>query len=178
MAFVGAVVAFPIIARWMNPIHEYRLVDKCRSNMQQIGQGATLYAYSHAGNLPDDLETILANEDLDSAAFVCPATSDTPAPTAPTTQATAAGLRQPGHCSYIYVGKGLTTETATADTVLLYEPPANHGGGMNVLFGDLRVEFLSAADAQTILQQVAARKTPVRVPATAPAIEPAAGRAN
>ena len=154
---------------------------QCALNLRQVAMAVAMYANNHVGRFPDDLESIMAEGGLSPDAFVCPNSGDTPAPDMPTTQATAAGLRQPGHCSYIYLGKGLTDRTVTPDMVLAYEPLTNHGGtGMNVLFGDFHVEWLAAADAQTILRQVAVRKrkTPVRYPATAPAIEPAAGRTN
>lgn len=150
---------------------------QCASNMRQIGQAIAMYANDHGGQFPNDLETTFANEDLSPAVFVCPSTSDTPAPPGPTTQATAAGLRQPGHCSYVYLGKGLTDQTVTPDMVLLYEPLADHEGtGMNVMFGDFHVEWMPASDAQAILNQVAARTMPVRFPTTLPTSMPAAGR--
>jgi hypothetical protein len=141
----------------------------CASNMRQIGQAIAMYANDHAGQFPDDLKTVLENEDVTAAVFVCPSSNDQPAPKAPTTQATAAGLLQPGHLSYIYLGKGLTTKSATDDMVILYEPLTNHqSAGMNVLFGDMHVEWFSAVQAAPILKQVAAKQFPVRFPATMP----------
>jgi prepilin-type processing-associated H-X9-DG protein len=138
---------------------------KCASNMRQIGQAISMYANDHNGQFPDDLQIVLENEDVTSVIFVCPESNDEPA-VGSTTQATAAALLQPGHLSYIYLGKGVTTQTVTDDTVILYEPLANHASkGMNVMFGDFHVEWLSATDAATILKQVAADKRPVKVPA-------------
>jgi prepilin-type processing-associated H-X9-DG protein len=136
---------------------------QCASNMRQIGQAIAMYANDHGGRFPDDLETVLANEDLSADVFVCPSSRDTPPPPGPTTQATAAGLRQPGHCSYIYLGKDLTDQTVTPDTVLLYEPLADHGEGMNVMFGDFHVEWIYASAAQAILTQHAASTQPIRL---------------
>ena len=80
---------------------------------------------------------------------------------------------RPGHVSYIYLGKGLSAESATEGTVLLYEPLSNHtGDGMNVLFADFHVEWLTAAEASTVLKQVAAKRFPVRYPMTQPATSP------
>jgi prepilin-type processing-associated H-X9-DG protein len=70
----------------------------------------------------------------------------------------------PGHCSYIYLGKGLNDRTVAADTVVLYEPLTNHqGDGMHVLFGDFHVEWVPASIAQTILTQHAASTQPIRL---------------
>jgi hypothetical protein len=114
------------------------------------------YAKDHKGEFPDDLKTVLENEDITAATLVCPESNDTPA-FGPTTQATAAALLQPGHVSYIYLGKGLTTATARIDTVILYEPLSNHASaGMNVMFGDFHVEWLTAAETTATLKRQAA----------------------
>ena len=138
--------------------------------MRQIGQGCWIYANEHQGKLPDDLGTLFLNEDLTAEVFVCPSTSDTPA-AGPTTQAVVTNMLLPGHHSYIYLGKGLTVKTATPDVVILYEPLSNHANaGMNVLFGDGHAEWLTAAQAQPLLNQIAAGTWPVRLPwRTAPA---------
>jgi prepilin-type processing-associated H-X9-DG protein len=148
----------------------------CARNMRQIGEAIAMYANGHGGKFPDDLQTIFETGEVTTAVFVCPCTKDVPAPTGPTTRATAAGLMRPGHVSYIYLGKGLSAESATEDTVLLYEPLSNHAGdGMNVLFGDFHVEWLPAAEASTILKQVAAKRFPVRYPLTQPVTTSSAG---
>ena len=92
---------------------------RCASNMKQIGLGAIMYANDHGGHLPDDLDTILKTQDLSPEAFVCPSSNDTAA-TGPTTQAVIDDMNAQGHLSYIYTGKGLTTQAA-ADVVILYE---------------------------------------------------------
>ena len=57
--------------------------------------------------------------------------------------------------------------------MILYEPPKNHANnGMNVLFVDGHVEWLSATDAKPILKQAAAGVRPIRYPpAAVPATE-------
>ena len=177
VAVVGVFIAFTVVVPLLNHRARMSPSEICRSNMRQLGVGIAMFANEHSGKFPDDLPTLFANEDLDTRVFICPATGDTPAPPAPTTQAIAVAMRQPGHCSYIYLGKGLTDKTVTTDMVLLYEPLADHGGtGMNVLFGDFHVEWMPASDAQTILNQVAARTMPVRLSTTLPTTAPAAGR--
>ena len=65
------------------------------------------------------------------------------------------------HCSskvdpnlpYVYYGRGQTWPLP-ADVPLMAEPLANHGGrGMNVLFGDGRVEFLEPDEAAAVLSR-------------------------
>ena len=57
-----------------------------------------------------------------------------------------------GHLSYLYNGRGLSTGTATDQTVVAYEPLTNHeNDGGNVLFGDGHVEFFNRAALQKIL---------------------------
>ena len=77
--------------------------------MKLIGLAALTYANGHGGQLPDDLPTILKDEDLAPAVFNCPSSPATPA-NGPTAQAVASDLLNPGHLSYIYVGKGLKAD--------------------------------------------------------------------
>jgi hypothetical protein len=152
---------------------------KCQSNMRQIGEAIEAYASSHGGRFPDDLGTVLADADLPPIEFICPSSKDTPAPTVATAQAMAAGLRQPGHCSYVYIGKGLTTDTITPDMIVMLEPLSDHrGDGMNVMFGDFHVEWFAKPDGQAILNQVASGVRPVHDPTTAPTTAPAAGQGH
>ena len=136
----------------------------CASNLRQIGQAILLYCNDHQGQYPDSFATTLLDEGLTAEVFVCPDSNDTPA-TGATTQAVAGNLLGPGHCSYIYVGNGLNSGTVAVNIVVAYEPLANHGGaGMNVLFGDGRVEFVSATVAEQIGAKVAAKVFPVTMP--------------
>jgi prepilin-type processing-associated H-X9-DG protein len=115
---------------------------KCATNMRQLGTCLQLFATAHNNHLPDDL-TELADYDIDPDVFVCRASDDTKAEGA-TTQQWVANLKTPGsrHCSYIYLGKGLTWPVP-AETPLLTESLSNHDDkGMNVLFGDGHVEFI------------------------------------
>ena len=162
---IGA-VSFCIISYLATVNHQYPREQsnrvKCASNMRQIGQALQMWANDHGGNFPNQLSDVL-DEDLTASVFNCPDTDDTPA-TGATTRAIAADVTAGGHLSYIYLGKGLTTQAAS-DVVLLYEPLANHQNqGMNVLFADGHVDFLQAKDVQPLLRQVANHVTPVRLP--------------
>jgi prepilin-type processing-associated H-X9-DG protein len=145
---------------------------KCGSNLRQIGQAIALFAHANGGSFTPDFETLLLSEDITFEVMVCPSSGDTKAP-GPTTRSTIGNLRgKPGHCSYVYAGRGLTTATVTAAHVVAYEPPTNHGGdGMNVLFGDGHVEFLNRAESKYVLAELKAGYNPPRprngVPPTA-----------
>jgi prepilin-type processing-associated H-X9-DG protein len=156
---------------WAHHAREPALRIRCSSNLKQISLGAIMYANAHGGHFPDDLDTIFQEEDIPPYVFTCPA-SAVDLPVAPTTQATYSALKQQGHLSYIYVGKGLTIE-APSDVVLLYEPLSDHSGdGMNVCFADGHVEWLTSSEAKSILQQADAGVRPVLYP-PAPTTSPA-----
>ena len=164
LLFFGGLVVAAVFLPSINRSRSQGGRVKCPSNMRQIGQGCAMYANDHHGRYPDDLGTLFLNEDLDASVAVCPNTNDVPA-IGPTTQAVVTSMLTPGHLSYVYLGKGLTDATATADVVVLYEPLSNHSNeGMNVHFGDGHTEWLTAGQAQPLLQQVAAGTWPVRLP--------------
>jgi len=128
---------------------------KCASNLRQIGQGIQMYANENRGQFPDTLDRVMATQDVTADVYVCPSSQDTPAPGA-TAQAQAQSLSKGGHLSYVYVGKGMTARILTSPnagrTVVAYEPMTNHrNDGTNVLFADGHVEFLTAAQAKTVI---------------------------
>jgi prepilin-type processing-associated H-X9-DG protein len=130
--------------------------DKCRSNLRQIALGLSLYANDFGGNYPDDFCEMPASEKLIATAFVCNGSNDTAA-------ARPSDLLAGGHCSYIYLGAGLTEKTVKPTDVLAYEPPTNHGRGYNIVFGDGHVETLKAArGAKLVAAAEAAMKARIR----------------
>ena len=136
---------------------------KCGSNLRQIGQAIMLYANENQGRYPDKLGDLIV-EDMTTAAFICPASNDTPAVPGPTTQASSANIHAGGHLSYIYLGKGLTG-TPPATMVIAYESLTNHANtGMNVLFGDGHVEFIFLPAATTLLAELNAGQNPPKTP--------------
>jgi prepilin-type processing-associated H-X9-DG protein len=124
---------------------------KCGSNMRQIGQGILLHANENRGRYPENLG-ILLNQDLTPDVFVCPSGSNG-------LPANIAQMKREeimewinANADYVYVGQGLNT-TAGPDVLVLYEKPDAHGQqGMNMLFGDGHVDFVSMQAAQ---QQIA-----------------------
>jgi prepilin-type processing-associated H-X9-DG protein len=113
---------------------------------------------------PPRLENLLLDGDLTQVVFLCPATTDTPAPGA-TLQATVAALSSGGHESYIYLPNALPprgNSSVSADIIILYEPLTDHGDGMNVLFSDGRVKFVKRATAVGMIAELKAGFNPPR----------------
>ena len=123
-----------------------------------------MYAADNKGQLPPDLAALMLHspKTVNRTLFICPTSTDTPAPGATWQQQATTLLAQPGHCSYIYTGAGLTTKTATAKTIILYEPLANHGKTMNVAYGDGHVATLQAAEAAYVITELKAGFNPPR----------------
>ena len=139
---------------------------KCASHLRLIGQAIQMYASrsdNKSGAYPARLDQLVESGDLTPEELICPASNDDPARGA-TTAAVLVDLATPGRCSYSYVGAGLTTATADADTVVAYDRPANHTDPevlvTHVLFGDGHVEALNASQMKAI---VAATTRPVRL---------------
>lgn len=135
---------------------------KCSSNMKQLGLAMMEYSNNNAGHFPDKLEDVLpSNPSLSRSVFVCPSDDKLP-PSGTSAQAAAHEISSGKNCSYIYVGNELTN-TASPDSVLLYEPLADHHRGMNVLFADGTVRWFASADAQKVLSQQNSGTRPIKV---------------
>jgi hypothetical protein len=135
---------------------------KCAANLKQIGNAAMMYANDNYGAYAPSIEGLV--EYGIPAIFVCPACNDTPAVAAGTPKATAANVLAGGHLSYVYVGKGLTSRTARANAIVAYEPLTNHRNqGMNVLYGDSSVQWLTLPQANAALAELQAGHNPPRL---------------
>jgi predicted Zn finger-like uncharacterized protein/prepilin-type processing-associated H-X9-DG protein len=127
----------------LNKAREIANRAKCASNMHQIGLAILMYQNDNQQQYPPDLTTLLKKEPLSTSVFVCPASSDTPAPSP-------SQLESGGHLSYVYVPPADVNPSAT--TVVLYENPGAHGNdGTNVLFGDGHVEWENAAQEKLLI---------------------------
>jgi prepilin-type processing-associated H-X9-DG protein len=131
---------------------------KCSNNLRQITLACIMYANSHDGRFPDDLQTLLATEEITSDVFLCPAGGKERAPH--TQPAMPAEQFHRHHCDYVYLGRGVTN-AAGAETPVAYEPLANHDGhGMNVAFADAHVDWLDREAALKFLEELKAGKKP------------------
>ena len=127
---------------------------RCQSRVRQVEQGLLLYANDHGGQFPPRFDPLISEEDISTEVFICPSSNDERAVGA-TLQQKLADFKTPGHCSYIYLGAGMTTGTVTKDFVLAYEPLENHEGkGAHFVFGDTRAEWRDAKEARGIIEQV------------------------
>jgi prepilin-type processing-associated H-X9-DG protein len=165
LVLLVVVTSMPLLGR----SRETANVVRCGSNLRQIGQALRLYANAHAGRYPPDLETLLMTGDISPDELIC-AASDDEAAAGPTTRAVIDKLRSEArHCSYVYVGAGFTVGAVNETHVLAYEPTGNHkGNGMNVLFGDGHVDFLSRSEAGYVLNELRQGHNPPGARAAAP----------
>ena len=133
---------------------------------RMIGQDIAMYANSNGNHYPEKLEDLLQfDPTISHSIFVCP-TDDKAPPTSTSLQAAQQEIASGKNCSYIYVGSDLTA-SASPDIVVLFEPLSDHAGqGMNVLFADFHVEWLTKAEAQSILSQQAGGTRPIKYPPT------------
>ena len=136
---IGVTILLPSLCRPSGSANRV----KSASNLRQIGQAILLYADTHADAYPPDLRVLLTDEDITADVFVSPSSNDTAA-VGPTTRAVADQLLTPGHCSYTYLGRGLSTKSVPDAAVVAYESPPNVTTGGNVLFGDGHVEWFDA----------------------------------
>ena len=162
---LGGTMLLPTMGRRVSRQTE----SKCASNLRQIGMALQIYANEHNGQFPPSFDEVLMYGDITSEVFVCPSSNDTHA-TGPTTQATIQQWRKPGFLSYVYVppSPGITVYNIHPGYVLAYEPTSQHGGdGMNVLYGDAHVDFVSKKEADRIAAELQAGFNPPRPPAGA-----------
>jgi prepilin-type processing-associated H-X9-DG protein len=152
---------------------------KCASNLRQIGMALMIYSNEHGGMYPPTLDEVLIEGDITSEVFICPKTAHERA-TGPTTQAVLQDFHKPGHNSYLYVIGSVPEKSLTSSHVVAYEPPTNHAGdGMNVLFGDGQVDWLSAREAARVIAELQAGFNPPRSPSTrSTATRPSGGSAG
>ncbi len=156
-AYIGliAAVMFPPLGRSRETANRV----KCASNLRQIGHAILLYANENRGAYPQSLDQLVLTQDITADCFVCPSTNDTKA-TGNTPQAIVTDMAGGGHLSYVYVGKGMTSNVSP-EAVVAYEPFSNHADeGTNVLFGDGHVAFLNKRRADRMIKQVEAGQNP------------------
>ncbi|MGB7158599.1 MAG: DUF3352 domain-containing protein [Tepidisphaeraceae bacterium] len=146
-------MAMSVLMPSLNRARETANRVKCASNMRQIGLAILLFSNENRGKYPATLGELLKTQEITVDVFTCPSTSLTvPANLrAGGVEARAAWVDE--HASYAYAGAG-KTNAAGAGEIVLYEHLHNHGNdGINILFGDGRVEFVSRIGALKMLKE-------------------------
>ena len=145
---------------------------KCAWHLRQIGQACLLYANDHGGRFPVSFDQLIASGVLSSEFLVCRSSADNRA-TGSTPEEVIANLAMPGHCSYVYVGSGLSTSSPT-NAVVVYEKLTNHNkAGINVLFVDGHAEWVSLNSAPRVIAELDADFNPPPLLNQRPATQPA-----
>jgi hypothetical protein len=134
---------------------------RCRQNLATIAACLEQHAKTQGGRYPDGLEDLFVVEGLPANCCICPLTEDRAAKgRTPSDQA--AAFSKGGHCSYVYLGRGLKT-TAPAGTVLLYEPLNNHKNGSTwVLYADGTGAHVSEPEASRLISELELGHNPPR----------------
>jgi prepilin-type processing-associated H-X9-DG protein len=120
---------------------------KSASNLRQIGQAMLLYANENKGKYPKTPGELLLTQDIAIDAFVNPATK-TVVPGNLNKEEQAAWVNK--EMDYVYLGAG-KDNTTPADVVVAHEKFRPNAQGVNMLFGDGRVEFVIAPRARQLL---------------------------
>jgi prepilin-type processing-associated H-X9-DG protein len=136
---------------------------KSASNLRIMGQAAFMFSNEdvRTGKFPDDFEDMLRTQDITADIFVNPRTeTELPPVPAGKTQAEALGDWVNDKSDYVWVGKG-KTNAAAADTILAYEKPDGLEDGINVLFADGHVDFISFDSLEEVFK--ASKLTPPKL---------------
>ena len=162
LAVLGVPLLIAILLPALNHVRAEAQKAKCAANLTQFAAACTVYANSNKdGEYPDSIVSLLKSTSYPADILVCPASNDTVSTTSTFTMVDDSELK--GHCSYVYVGKGLISSAADSQAVLAYEPLSNHHDkGIHVLYADLSVRFLQRYEAQQLIQQL--ESAPPRAP--------------
>lgn len=153
---------------------------RARSAQQLSALGMAVQFYSNGnreGQFPDSLSTLMIEESIPPEVFVYPGGSDTPASGA-TWQVQQADFARPGHCSYLYFGAGLSNAGDSNTVVACERSISETASGMNVLFLDGHVEYVTGAACQQLRAALASGPVAwtstggIRRPATLPTTRP------
>jgi prepilin-type processing-associated H-X9-DG protein/predicted Zn finger-like uncharacterized protein len=126
-------------------------------NLHQIGQACAQYGNAYDQNYPPDLGILCTTENLTPQTFVSP-NSQTAAPDNLTGAAAVNWVDN--FSDYIYTGSGLKLRSDPSIVVAYEKEQINHGNGINVLFMDGHVEFMTLDAAHRIFAQNNANPTP------------------
>ena len=133
----GGTGTVPAFSRPLEAARDPKVIAS-QSNLRQISQAARLYANEHRAVFPPDFGT-LYGYDVAPATFVNPRGTTPPPPSDATDEQKIAWIN--ASTDYVFRGAGGRVSRYYPDEVVAYENPADMATGINLLFGDGRVEF-------------------------------------
>jgi prepilin-type processing-associated H-X9-DG protein len=127
------------------------------NNLRQIGQGIMLYANDHAGKYPPDLGTVHVDDDVELRVFISPASNKSIPVDVQVAKPENRTAWINANTDYVYLGANMKS-TDPADMVLAYEKPnVQRGQGMNVLYNDGHVEWMTVPAAMQVINRQQAK---------------------
>lgn len=126
--------------RQLESLQQKQGQEKCQANLKLIYAALTKYAQGHGGNYPADFGQLITEGLMPVGQVICPA-SGTQSP-AEAEKAVDKAQWALVNSSYVYMGKGLTTQS-NPKYVLIHDKPVNHKDGVHVLGVDGQIEFLT-----------------------------------
>jgi hypothetical protein len=130
-------------------LHDAQRFTLSQAHLRTIGQGIMFYATENRGDLPRDLPTVRATQEIVETHFGNPRTS-TRLPRGEISDLEGVAWVRARN-DYIYLGGGLRARDLTDGMVLAYENPDRQFGDIAVLWGDMHVSSMSRASAAALI---------------------------
>jgi prepilin-type processing-associated H-X9-DG protein len=136
LARYGGSATGPAIARPLDPVSDAK-IGASAQNLRALAQAMQAWALDFRGYYPPDLGSLYYEVTIDR--FISPRGGTQPPPPEWSDEQKIAWVN--ASTDFIYLAANLRQSRANSQTVIAYENPADLSGGINVLFGDGRVEF-------------------------------------
>jgi hypothetical protein len=118
------------------------------NNLRVLGQAMMLYANDNKGKFPATPGELLLTQDLTAETFI--ETGATAIPPGKNKEELAQWVNE--HSDFVYLGSG-KKDPAGPGVILMYEKTRPNVPGINLLFGDGRVEFMLTQQAMQMIDQ-------------------------
>jgi hypothetical protein len=124
---------------------------KGAANLKDIGKGLLLYANEHNGAYPPDLGILARDEDMIPGTFICPAVGKV-ALSGPNLTSQEIGDWVNANTDYHYIC-GFNNSVGSETAIAFDKETNEYGDGMNILFGDIHVEFMYLETARPVIER-------------------------